>query len=278
MAGPSGQGVAFPELSERVQSLQRDVLTIAAAVNSAAARLGDFQRELRIFVGTSYSTRQSLESHYATLLSSVLSILDYVEALQHSDEVLSVEKLSGVRSRGEQTLQDLGIGEILVTLGDPFSGEYHKQVFRRHSIYPTGTVAEIVRRGWCVKTPQPGSSSLIIRQAEVTISAGPPPPEERPPAEKAEPDPPILSEEKLDETEPSPSPSLPRECEGPPASDAANDSAKHPLAPKQQAEAKSSEARCSYQHDHPIGYVQSLLRRGSTLFTRRRMRDGQAQP
>ena len=278
--GTIGQGMAFPELSERVQSLQRDVLTIASGVNSTAARLGDFQRELRVFVGTSYSTRQNLENQYATLLSSVLSILDYVEALQNSDETLSAEQLSGVRSRSEQSLQDLGIGEISVNLGEPFSGEFHKQVLRRHSIYPPGTVAEVVRRGWSVKARQPGFPLVLIRPAEVIISAGPPPTEERPFAEETNPEAQMPSEEKRSETAPSPSPSrpLPLEFEETPASDTANDSAKQPLAPKRQPEEKSSELRRSYQHDHPIGYVLSILRRVSTLFKRRCWRDGQTRP
>ena len=183
----AAEALSFPELTARMESLQRDILAIAAHVNSTAARLGDLQRVLRTFVGASYTKRQHLESQYAVLLSSLLGILDYVEALQSSEKAPSKEQLSGVWSRGEQTLQDLGISEIPVVVGDPFTGSYHKQVLKRPSPYPSGRVIEVARRGWWADTGEADSLPVLVRAADVVTSAGPALAEEPRPAPQTAP-------------------------------------------------------------------------------------------
>jgi molecular chaperone GrpE (heat shock protein) len=154
---------SFAKLSQAMSRLQRSWNEAEKHVRALSLDLEDYGIE-------SWEIEQRLLDNYASLADSLFLLIDHLEVQSRAGRAGDP---AWFRSRLRQILDDESIHEISAEPGDEAQPARHVRTGERPDPAPPGTVLELVRRGWVKRRGAIGDEDLVLRKAEVIVSAGP---------------------------------------------------------------------------------------------------------
>ncbi|HUT77844.1 MAG TPA: vWA domain-containing protein [Polyangia bacterium] len=156
---------SFARLSQAMSRLQRSWNEAEKHVQALGLDLEDYGIE-------SWEIEKRLLDNYASLADSLFLLIDHLELQAQAGQAADP---AWFRSRLRQILDDEGIHEIAAGPGEEAATARYVRTGERPDPAPSGTVLELVRRGWVKRRGAIGDEDLVLRKAEVIVSAGPAP-------------------------------------------------------------------------------------------------------
>jgi molecular chaperone GrpE (heat shock protein) len=154
---------SFARLSQAMSRLQHSWNEADKHVQALSLDLEDYGIE-------SWEIEKRLLDDYAALADSLFLLVDHLEVQTRAGQAGDP---AWFRSRLRQILEDESIQEISAEPGDETQPARHVRTGERPDPSPPGTVLELVRRGWVKRRGAGGDEDLVLRKAEVVVSAGP---------------------------------------------------------------------------------------------------------
>jgi molecular chaperone GrpE (heat shock protein) len=154
---------SFARLSQAMGRLQRSWNEAEKHVQALSLDLEDYGIE-------SWEIEQRLLDNYAALADSLFLLIDHLEVQARAGQAGDP---AWFRARLRQILEDESIEEIGAGPGEGAVPARHVRTAERPDPAPPGTVLELVRRGWVKRRGSVGDEDLVLRKAEVIVSAGP---------------------------------------------------------------------------------------------------------
>jgi molecular chaperone GrpE (heat shock protein) len=156
----------FASFSEICKDLKR----ITELTTGASHNLNKLLLDLEDYGAGSWNREREAKNKYLRVINSLFLILDHFENMNtnngESDEIGWFIKMV------KRILEDEGIEEIPIKVGDVFNSKYHKQVGNRTDEHEEGSILEISRKGYISKSQEGKKVVAVLRPAEVIVSNG----------------------------------------------------------------------------------------------------------
>ncbi len=145
-----------------------NVKQLSGLLAEAGANLDKLYLDLEDYGAKSWNQEKELEEKYLRMVYSLFLLLDHLENSAKDEK--KADEIGWIYRRTLRILDDEGIEEIPVKMGDYFSDTRHKSVKSRPDELPKSAVLEITRKGYYTKSKT--GEDIILRPAEVIVSSG----------------------------------------------------------------------------------------------------------
>lgn len=137
--------------------------------DEAGDKLRALSLDLEDFGATSWQIEQRMLDSYASVTDSLFLLIDHLEVQARGARSSAENDWFLMRLR--QLLEDENIAEIEIGPGDEFDPKRCSRAGDREDGSPSGTVLEVVRKGY-LRKKAPTGGDLVLRQVEVIVSRG----------------------------------------------------------------------------------------------------------
>ena len=171
----SGKGAAErkPDGDKQDKSSFAKLRDLANALNNTVVDANEMVAQLNLdledFGVEKWRTEKGLVKQFGDLAAGLFLILDHIEL--RSGE-MDEGAADWFRRKLSRLMEDAGIGEMVVEIGDRFDGLHHKHVGEEASEMEKGSVLSVKRPGYVADDPAKPGEKMVLRQAEVVVSLG----------------------------------------------------------------------------------------------------------
>jgi molecular chaperone GrpE (heat shock protein) len=146
-------------------SIRQRLEDIIVDVPIKSEKFMQFQVDLERWGMEMWNSENRAKNEYKNLLSDYLDLFDVIENYQYSKD----NNIKIIYEKGLRILNDRGIEEIYVNIGEDFNDKEHKHVDFKYSQIEDGKVLEVLLKGYRI-TEKNGIETRVIRPVNVIIS------------------------------------------------------------------------------------------------------------
>jgi molecular chaperone GrpE (heat shock protein) len=149
--------------------LRDSVSQLSKIFRDAPLIFRNLELDIEDYGAQTWKNERELKAKYFHMLDNLFLLIDYLEDALKSSKPSS--EIEWFHKKILRLLEDEGVSEISVKVGERFNGVQHKHMGDRHGEFPVGTIVELSRKGYFMRS-QTGKGDIVLRQAEVIISSG----------------------------------------------------------------------------------------------------------
>lgn len=161
------------------KNIQPDAYSFAKLRNSSAqmskvltdteAIFKNLQLDIEDYGAQSWKKEKEAKTKHFNLLTDLFLVIDYLE--DSVKKVKNTGELEWFHKKMLRILEDSGIEETPVKIGESFNGVYHKYVGESCASIPKGCISELSRKGYLIRG-KTNAEDIVLRPAEVIVSTG----------------------------------------------------------------------------------------------------------
>lgn len=167
------------EVRTKDKNIQPDAYSFAKLRNSSAqmskvltdtgAIFKSLQLDIEDYGAQSWKKEKEAKTKHFNLLTDLFLVIDYLEDSVKKGK--NTGELEWFYKKMLRILEDSGIEETPVKIGESFSGVYHKYVGESCASIPKGCILELSRKGYLIRG-KTNAEDIVLRPAEVIVSIG----------------------------------------------------------------------------------------------------------
>lgn len=143
---------------------------ISEALSKLEASLKSLQLDIEDYGARNWKKETESRQKYYNILNALFLFLDHLDISLKNNK--NIEQIDRIYKRVASILEGESIEEIAVQKGERFDGKFHKHAGERANELAKGAILEVTRKGYFIKHTGTEEEDIILRPAEVIVSAG----------------------------------------------------------------------------------------------------------